>query len=81
MALTPFQAYLGRPDFVEVGMNDLSILLPGTGKRAIGKLLGVSAAVLQLPYSEMLYSLRLSLHAEILSRPEKSTSNDICLAS
>ena len=36
MALTPFQAYLSRSDFVEAGMNDLDILLPGTRKRAIG---------------------------------------------
>ncbi|KAI7205978.1 hypothetical protein KC343_g7726 [Hortaea werneckii] len=36
MASTPFQMYLGRSDFVEVGMNDLQILLPGLGKKAIG---------------------------------------------
>lgn len=36
MALTSFQAYLGRPEFVEVGINDLQILLPGSRKIAIG---------------------------------------------
>lgn len=38
MASTPFQMYhrFSRGKFIEVGMNDLGILLPGSGKTAIG---------------------------------------------
>jgi hypothetical protein len=40
--------YHGRPEFIDVGMNDLGILLPGSEKKAIGtrNLNGCTAVVI-----------------------------------